>query len=79
LDNFKRINDTLGQKFYTQDINDGAVRRLTLENELRWALERGELSLNYQPRIWIFTAAQSAEWRHSCAGTTDWLLAPTSQ
>lgn len=38
-------------KFYTPNMNDGAIRRLTLENELRRALERGELSLNYQPQM----------------------------
>jgi len=38
-------------KFYTQEINDLAVRRMALENELRGALERGELSLHYQPQM----------------------------
>ncbi|MEN6488724.1 MAG: bifunctional diguanylate cyclase/phosphodiesterase, partial [Smithella sp.] len=38
-------------KFYTPNMNAGAIRRLTIENELRRAMERGELSLNYQPQM----------------------------
>jgi len=37
-------------KFYAEAMSDGEVRRLTLENELHRALERGEFSLNYQPQ-----------------------------
>jgi len=38
-------------KFYAATMNDGEIRRLQLENELRRALERGELSLHYQPQL----------------------------
>jgi diguanylate cyclase (GGDEF)-like protein/PAS domain S-box-containing protein len=36
---------------YTADMNTGAVERLTLETEMRKALERGEFVLNYQPQL----------------------------
>ncbi|MEN6331847.1 MAG: EAL domain-containing protein [Smithella sp.] len=38
-------------RFYCQEINDEAIRKMTLENELRLALEQGELSLDYQPQM----------------------------
>ncbi len=37
--------------FYNDEINERAVRQLLLENNLRHALERDELSLVYQPKI----------------------------
>ncbi len=40
-----------GYQFYTSDMNATALRRLTLENRLRRAAERGELSVHYQPKI----------------------------
>ncbi len=41
--------------FYTQRMNDTVVGRLTLENQLRQALERQEYVLHYQPKINIAT------------------------
>ena len=40
-----------GFRFFTQSMEDGAVRRLSLEHELRSALDRDEIELYYQPRI----------------------------
>ena len=40
-----------GFKFFAQSMEDGAIRRLSLEHELRGALERDEIELHYQPRI----------------------------
>jgi diguanylate cyclase (GGDEF)-like protein len=37
--------------FFKQSMEDGAVRRLSLEHELRSALDRGEIELHYQPRV----------------------------
>jgi len=37
--------------FYTQEMNDAAVRQLQLDNNLRFALERDEFSLVYQPLV----------------------------
>lgn len=42
-------------QFYTADMNDKALRRLTLENRLRRAIERDELTIHYQPKIDIAT------------------------
>jgi len=38
-------------QFYTSDMNERASERLTLEHDLRRALEHGELLLHYQPQI----------------------------
>jgi diguanylate cyclase (GGDEF)-like protein/PAS domain S-box-containing protein len=40
-----------GFRFYTSDMNDRAVERLSVETRLRSALERNEFSLAYQPII----------------------------
>lgn len=42
-------------RFFTEDLNAGAVERLTLENCLRSALAKEELFLMYQPQIDITT------------------------
>lgn len=61
-------------KFYKEDMSDGEVRRLTLENELRQALERGELSLNYQPQQDLKSGALSGmevllRWNNALLGS----------
>ena len=50
-----RVNILGGNAFqcYTQDMNDKAERWLSLENGLRHALARNELSLHYQPQVAI--------------------------
>ena len=42
-------------RFFTEDMNAQVVERLTLENCLRLALEKQELSLVYQPQMDILT------------------------
>lgn len=37
--------------FFDASMNEGALQRYTIESKLRGALERGELSLHYQPQI----------------------------
>ena len=37
--------------YFDASMNEGALQRYTLEEKLRGALERGELSLHYQPQI----------------------------
>ena len=44
-------------KFYTEEMSARAVERLALENNLRFALERGEFSLHYQPQVDVATGA----------------------
>ncbi len=44
-----------GIRFATAAMNSTTTERLTLESSLRYALERGEMSLYYQPRIEIRT------------------------
>ncbi len=38
-------------RFFDASMNESAILRLNLENELRHAIERGELSLHYQPQL----------------------------
>ena len=40
-----------GFRFFKQSMEDGAVRRLSLEHELRSALDSSEIELHYQPRV----------------------------
>jgi len=42
-----------GIQFYSEQMNTHSVERLTLESDLRQALERNELVLHYQPKIEI--------------------------
>lgn len=42
-------------RFYQASMNDKALKRLTLENRLRQALERGEFLLHYQPQADVRT------------------------
>jgi diguanylate cyclase (GGDEF)-like protein len=44
-----------GHQFYTEAMNANALKRMTMENYLRRALERGELALHYQPQLDIAT------------------------
>ena len=37
--------------FYTQKMTETVAGRLTLENQLRQALEKGEFVLHYQPKV----------------------------
>ena len=37
--------------FYTRELNARVAEKLTLENKLRRALERGQMTLHYQPKI----------------------------
>jgi len=46
----KRNSKELYQ-FYNQSMNETALRRLTVENNLRKAIDRGELELQYQPQL----------------------------
>jgi len=60
-------------QFYSEDMNARARTRLKLEGDLRKALERGELSLVYQPQIdvrsgRIIGAEALLRWEHSELG-----------
>jgi diguanylate cyclase (GGDEF)-like protein len=60
-------------RFFTEDMNAQVVERLTLENSLRLALEKGEFSLVYQPQIDIdngnITGVEALlRWRHPVLG-----------
>jgi diguanylate cyclase (GGDEF)-like protein len=40
-----------GFRFFKQSMEDGAIRRLSLEGELRQAIEKDQLELRFQPRV----------------------------
>ncbi len=65
-------------QFYSQDMHVRALERLTLEQSLRYALERQELELYYQPQMdlrhgRIIGVEALLRWRHSRRG----LISPT--
>jgi len=56
-------------RFYDRSMNAGALRRLSLEHQLRRALEHRELELHYQPQLDLrtnrFSGAEALlRWRH---------------
>jgi diguanylate cyclase (GGDEF)-like protein/PAS domain S-box-containing protein len=60
-------------QFFTQAMNDAAQQRLQLENDLRHAVERGELAVHYQPQIdlragGIVGFEALVRWRHPQRG-----------
>ncbi len=60
-------------QFFTDQMNLAASRRLTLENDLRRALQKGELSVHYQPIVELkagCTVAHEAllRWQHPTRG-----------
>ncbi len=60
-------------QFFTRELNHKVVRRLQLENDLRHAVERGELLLHYQPRIHAQGGALAGveslvRWMHPAGG-----------
>lgn len=60
-------------QFWTADMDAASHQRLTMENELRKALERGEISVHYQPKVavasGIVTGAEAlARWHHPQLG-----------
>lgn len=38
-------------QYFSESMNASALKRLTIENQLHGAMERGEFSLNYQPQL----------------------------
>ncbi len=60
-------------RFFTDDMNAQVVERLTLEHDLRIALEREELFLLYQPQMSLVTGAITGfeallRWEHPARG-----------
>jgi diguanylate cyclase (GGDEF)-like protein len=61
-------------QFYASKMNDKALERLSLEQDLRKAIERNELFLLYQPRVSIKSGKivgveALIRWKHSVLGT----------
>lgn len=56
-------------QFFTGDMNAAMVQRLRLESAMRWAIERGEFTLHYQPQADVVTGKISGtealiRWHH---------------
>jgi len=58
-------------QFYTAEMNEHALEKLNLENQLRRALERKEFLLYFQPKIELHTRRVT-----SCEALLRWNLAP---
>ena len=61
-------------QFFAREMNTRVVERLSIEGRLRGALERGEFSLHYQPKINLDSGALIGtealiRWRHPVRGT----------
>jgi diguanylate cyclase (GGDEF)-like protein len=59
---------------YSEELNQALQRKLTLENQLRHAIERGELYLNYQPKTDLHSGAVAGlevlvRWKHPDHGS----------
>jgi diguanylate cyclase (GGDEF)-like protein/PAS domain S-box-containing protein len=68
-----RQEDGPSYQFYTADMNAKALKRLTLETNLRRALERDEFLLYYQPQVDIATGQMCGlealvRWQHPKSG-----------
>ncbi len=66
---FMASNSNVGYAVYEPSFDQHSPRRLTLMNELRHAIERGELELYYQPKVSIQTdvlygAEALVRWNH---------------
>ncbi len=48
---FAKRNGSGNFKYFQESMNDLALKRLTIENQLRQAIERNELYLHYQPQV----------------------------
>jgi len=60
-------------RLYTSSMSEEALEQLRLENELRWALARGELALQYQPILDVGRRSVTGyeallRWRHPARG-----------
>ena len=60
-------------RFYSKDLTATAQERLTLESELRYAIERNELELYYQPKVslqdgMMIGSEALLRWRHQRLG-----------
>jgi diguanylate cyclase (GGDEF)-like protein/PAS domain S-box-containing protein len=61
-------------QFFASEMNVRAVERQSIEEDLRLALERGEFTLNYQPKINLATGAMTGaeallRWTHPVRGS----------
>jgi diguanylate cyclase (GGDEF)-like protein len=70
---FAKRNDHNSFAFYQQSMNIRALKRLTLESELRQAIGRQEFSLHYQPQLDLRTGEISGleallRWRNTILG-----------
>ncbi|MDE3022936.1 MAG: EAL domain-containing protein [Pseudomonadota bacterium] len=60
-------------RFYSSEMNAGTLQHLSMENDLRHALDREELLLNYQPQIdlkssSVVGAEALVRWKHPTRG-----------
>ncbi|MGD2136626.1 MAG: diguanylate cyclase [Gammaproteobacteria bacterium] len=60
-------------QFHSKDLNRTSIENLRLENDLRHAIERGELELHYQPKVDLLTGRITgmealARWHHPDIG-----------
>ncbi|MEC7285085.1 MAG: EAL domain-containing protein, partial [Pseudomonadota bacterium] len=68
IDFFKRINDTHGH-----DMQTAAIKRMTLLNDLRYAVKNKELFIEYQPIVCfssqkVMKAEALLRWQHPTKG-----------
>ncbi|MFB9279560.1 EAL domain-containing protein [Cohnella cellulosilytica] len=62
-----------GCRLFNSGIRDTFQRKLVLENELRWAIDKGQLRLHYQPQVNAITGRMEGmeallRWKHPTLG-----------
>ncbi|MDA8325871.1 MAG: EAL domain-containing protein [Nitrospiraceae bacterium] len=72
---FAKRNGKNHYQYYAQSMNEAALKRLTMENDLHKALERNEFLVYYQPKIDLETGKTAGmeallRWRHPASGLT---------
>lgn len=71
---YKAKREQLGFSIFNAEQAEGSARRLSLQRDLRPAIDRGEMQVLFQPKVavagWVVTGAEALlRWHHPIEGT----------